>query len=391
MKKYKNIIIAVTMTIVIVACDTTGGLDDFPLGPPAALASWIASPKGDLKLSNPSSSLDFEVELIDEDGGSTVESVTISVSKIISETEKIISGTLITQTSFAENENGNQGFSSSISLSNIATALGVAVDSFEEEDEFTFSTTVTRDGTEYLQAGGASTFLDGVADYSKNISVETVIITSVEEVDGLTGINESDTATVVLGFANDFGTELMVNPTVIDVDSQGNTGTGTIGAITPVLNEDGEDSVYTFLYTPSSINADTISFIVSDASALATGFVMLNDTLENIFIVDNVPPVEINGATTPISNDMGDLIGYSFEYTYNENVFAELREFIPSDPDDSDSMDKTTILVLPTDGNRFSFEWIFGVDFETRSEYTVKLYDISRNDGYMETFTFPNP
>jgi len=319
MKNNINILLACFVVLGMAACDDAGGIDSFQLGEESAIAVWVASPKGDLKLSDPTSALAFEVEFIDATDGSSVEAFTMSVS------DGTTSGVVINQTAFAANANGNQGFSGSISLNAIATALGVTVASFDEEDEFDFTSTITRGGVT-LATGNADQFLESVRGFSGEIAVETVDVTvTVKKSD----LNAAATSAVVMAFENDFTIKLATLPTVIVT-----SGGGTFGATTAVLDEDGEDSVYQAVYTPGATEGK-VSFAVTGASAIAGGFVMVNDTTKSAFTIDLTTPLLVG------DNSATSATGQLYNILLDENIGSVtlLEDFTGVDDDEDGDID----------------------------------------------------
>lgn len=307
----------------MVACDEEGTLENFQLGSTTAIAGWVSSPDGDLILSDPTSSLDFEIEFNDGGDGSSVDAVTMTVS------DGTTTATILTQTSFTANADGVMGFSGSISLDDIATALGTTASSFDEGDEFDFDHTLTVNGVE-IPPGNAATFTNDVDAFGATIATETVSLASGEAEEGEAYVNNTDGVTIVLGFANDFTVELETLPTVEWLDYDGvNQGSTGIGTVTAVQDEDGADSVYTFTYANAAAT-DTVSFVVSGASAFTSGFVMENDTLEDLFIVDNVAiPDPISVATASMDDETLEITAYYLDTVTSGRVEVEYL-----DPDD---------------------------------------------------------
>ncbi len=287
MKNNINILLACLVVLGMASCDTAGGIDAdiFTPGDNAAIAVWVSSPSGDLLLSDPTSSVSFEVEFIDETDGSSVEAFTMTV------TDGTNTGTIVNQTSFTANANGNQGFSGSITMNAIAAALGTTVASYSEEDEFDFVSTITRGGTVF-PSGNANHFLSAVRDFSLETPVETVSVTVTVE-DAI--LNGAATGTVVMAFENDFTVELTTLPTLTIT-----SGTATFGAVTAVLDEDMDDSVYVATLTPGAVE-EKITFTITGASAVtAAGFAMATETVTDAFTIDLTAPLLVgdNSATT---------------------------------------------------------------------------------------------
>ncbi len=378
----KNILYIVFPVLVVVGlsgCDTAGGADDdiFARGADAALASWVSAPSGDLTLSDPASALAWEVEFIDESNGSTVESFQIAIS------DGTNSGS-ISYSSFTANADGNQGVSGSISLNDIATAIGVTVASMSEEDEFTFAPTLTRGGVVY-PVGNASQFLNAVADFTGTIAVETTALT------GSSVKNEYITGddTVFLEFANDFTTELLVNPTLAILSATGQVDYA-VGAIGVKVDGDGDDSVYYAIVTPTAAAADTASVVVSAASAIATGFVMVNDTLDNVWIVDNAAPTQVfNNSFFSRDADM-DTLGQQLNYVFSEELgsISILENFIGIDDDEdgvTDEADEGTTITIDLDGTNLNYlyEWTGSADGDV--DITITVEDLATNELSLTT------
>ena len=312
MKKIINVLSIILIIAVMTACDTAGGIDSFSNGTNGALASWVTPPQGSLIISDPTTGLDFEVEFVDEDGGNTVDSWTLTV------TDAVTVGTVFTQTSFSENANGNQGFSETITLTDIASALGATVDSFEEGDEFIFSSTLTRNGTVY-PVGSASQFLNAVADFDASIAEETTSLTSKRTKSSY--LNSTSIDTIFLEFENDFTTELATNPTLSAISSGGNAY--TIGTIQKMLIEDEDDLMYLYWATitpPATIAVqDTVSIKIADAE-IVSNFPMINDTIKNAYIVDYTAPTVLDDLSSLKRGSGLDTLGYNFNYIFSEDV-----------------------------------------------------------------------
>lgn len=333
----------------MIGCDTAGQIDAFSNGTNGALASWVTSPDGDLLLSDPTAGLDFEVEFIDEDNGNTVEAWAMTV------TDGTTTGTIFTQTAFTANTDGNQGFSGSVSLADIATALGTTTASFAEEDEFTFGSILTRGGVQF-PVGNASQFLNAVADFDEAIAIETVSVTA-KSVDS-PYLSATSTDTVFMEFANDFTTVLASNPTLTAISTDGslNTNGYVFGDMGSKLDEDGEDSVYWVVITPPAglAGVDTISVVISDASAFATGFVMANDTLENAYFYDNVVPTIAANNSANVAGTGGSVVGYRFNVALSEEIGSVT---VVADYADADTDDVEKVVEVEGDVFDYTFDW----------------------------------
>ena len=320
MKNKINILLACLVVVGMAACDTAGGIDAdiFVPGESAALAVWVSSPSGDLLLSDPTATVDFEVEFLDETDGSSVEAFTMTV------TDGTNTGTLINQTAFTANANGNQGFSGSISMNAIAAALGTTVASYSEEDEFDFVSTITRGGTVF--PSGNSLF--SVRDFTLETPVETVDVTVTIKNEFLNG---AATGTVVMAFENDFGVELETFPTLTIT-----SGSGSFGAVTAVLDEDDEDSVYQAVYTPGAVE-EKISFTITGASAVtAAGFAMATETVTDAFTVDLTAPQLLG------NNSAASATGQLYNFLLDENIgsVSLLENFTGVDDDGDGTIDE---------------------------------------------------
>lgn len=367
MKNSINIFLACAIVIGMIACDTAGNIDSFQIGEESALAAWVSSPDGDLILSDPTSALSFEVEFIDATDGSSVEAFTMTV------TDGTNSGTLINQTSFSANDDGNQGFSGSFSLNDIAGALGVTVASLEEEDEFDFSSTITRGGT-VLATGNASQFHSSIRDFSAAIGVETVsVAVTVKKSD----LNAGATSEVIMAFANDFTIELATLPTLEVI----NGGTGTFSAVTAVLDEDGDDSVYVSTYTQAGLVEEDVDFRIIGAEAV-DGYTMVADTTEEAFSIDLTAPTigtDISGAVAT---------GYRFYLESEAGLTVELMEDFAGVDDDGDGDidgadadgDAVAVSGVAFSGRTldYTYEWVTADGAVT---LTLKVTDDAENEA----------
>ncbi len=375
----KNILYIVFPVLVVVGlsgCDTAGGADDdiFARGADAALASWVSAPSGDLILSDPTSALAWEVEFIDESNGSTVESFQIAIS------DGTNSGS-ISYSSFTANAEGNQGVSGSISLNDIASAIGVTVASMSEDDDFTFAPTLTRGGVVY-PVGNASQFLNAVADFSATIATETTSLTTSSVKNE--SINSADT--LFLEFTNDFTTELLVDPTLTIVSATGQVD-NAFGAVAALVDEDGDDSVYYAILTPTAAATDTISVTLSAASAIATGFAMVDTTLADIWIVDNAIPTATDNSSFVIGSGGGN-VGYGYNIALDENIGdATLTVDITGVDDDGDGdidgadADGDAVSVTIADGSIDDdvFNFTYTIASGTNGTLTLTLEDLAGN------------
>ncbi|MEP5613915.1 MAG: hypothetical protein ABJP45_16810, partial [Cyclobacteriaceae bacterium] len=192
-----------------------------------------------------------------------------------------------------------------------------------EEDEFDFVSTITRGGT-VLPSGNANQFLVSVRDFSWETPVETVSSSATIKDPN---VNATGSENVVMAFENDFTVELAVLPTLTIL----NGGSGAFGAVTAVLDEDGDDSVYTATYTPGAVE-EKITFVIRNASAIAGGgFVMVNDTVENGITVDLTAPLLLgNNSSTSAS-------GQTYNILLDENIGSvTLTEDFATVDDDED-------------------------------------------------------
>ncbi|MEP1032722.1 hypothetical protein [Ekhidna sp.] len=363
MKKITYMIMA---CLLFVACDNTNPLEDLG-GAKAAFASWVSAPSGDLLVSDAASSVSWEFELIDGNGGNDVTSVAIDV------TDGTNSGNLATVSSFSANSNGVQGASGSFSLTDIATALGVAVGTIGEGADFDFTITVTKsDGTTWGQANaGAASGYDPAVPFSMSTATETVSVASFATID--TYLNSGNVDTVFLEFANDFTSELSVQPTVTRISAGGNTD-DAIGAVQVLTDASGADSVYYVSYTPGAAANDTINIVVAGASAFATGFVMTNDTTEMVYIIDNAnPTIAANGSSEQFGTG-GASLGYEFNLVASETIGWAVLDVDWVDVGTTDSTvkidgDDTAVL-------NYMFDW---AQADGAVTLTMTVYDLAGN------------
>ncbi len=338
MKNNINILLACLVVLGMAACDTAGGIDAdiFTPGESAALAVWADSPSGDLILSDPTSSLDFEVEFIDETDGSSVESFTMVVQIRDKDGNVTSSGTVLTQATFTANADGNQGFSGSISLNDIATALSTTTATFSEKDEFHFVSTFTRGGTTY-PSGNANQFLESVNDFSEKIGVETVEVTVTIKNSNVDATGEL----VIMAFENDFGVALETMPTFEILSG----GSGSFGAVTavPFADEEdeknfGKDSVYQALYTPGAVE-EVITFRILSASAVdVAGFEIVPDTVKKAFTVDLTAPTIVGDLSA--TSTTGQL--YNFLLSEDIGSVTLKEDFTGVDDDEDGTVDDAT-------------------------------------------------
>lgn len=360
MKKITYMIIA---CLFVVACDNTNPLEDLG-GVQGAFASWVSAPSGDLLVSDPTSSVSWEFELIDGNSGNDVSSVAIDV------TDGTNSGNLATISSFSANSNGIQGASGSFDLNDIATAIGVAVGTIGEAQDFDFTITVTKtDGTTWGQANaGASSGYNPANPFTLTTGTETVTVASLSTID--TYLNWANVDSILLEFST---AELSVQPTISRISSEGNTD-DAIGAVQVLTDADGADSVYWVTYTPGAAAADTISIVVSGASAFASGFVMTNDTTEMVYIIDNVnPTISANGSAEQFGT-AGASIGYEFNLVASETIGWAVLDVDWTDAMTDDSMiriegDETDVL-------NYTFDWTTA---DGEVTLTMTVYDLAGN------------
>lgn len=377
MKNKINILLACLIIGGMVACDTAGGIDAdiFQPGDAAALAVWVDSPSGNLILSDPSSSVSFEVEFIDETDGSSVESFAMLVEtrgKDADGDEIVLeSGTLLSSSSFSASANGNQGYSGSFDLTDVASALNVTVASLSEGDEFFFTTTITRGGVVY-PTGNANQFLESVRDFSREIAVETTSIQSVTIKTANVGIGL--TSTVVMAFANDFTDSLAVMPTLEIL-----SGGGDFGAVTAIayMDEDdednfGKDSVYQAVYDPTlgtpAVDGAKVTFrILNASSTTAAGFGSVADTTKSKIAVDlTVPTIVGNNGSGPVSS--GALYNLFLSEPIGSVTLTE--DFTGIDDDEDELIDG-----LDTDGDAVK------VDVEFTDNVLDFTYEWEDDDG----------
>lgn len=273
MKNYiQNTLAAGAIAMLAFSCDRAGQFEAFNEGTePAALAEWVSQPSGNLLLSDPTSAVSFEVQF----HGTPVEQFELSV------TDGTNSGVLITAAT-----SGN--FSGSFSVSEIASALGVAVSDLSEGDEFTFSSTLTSNGIVYRSSNGNTRVYDIAGDFDRNILTETVTMTDNSlDTDGIIRAGQSER--IFLTFENDLGSTLATVPTITRTSTSGNTD-DTIGDVQEMIDEDG-NATYYFDYTAGASVSDAISFEITDATAVnVAGFAMEAVALSNLITVDNVVP-----------------------------------------------------------------------------------------------------
>lgn len=340
MKNYINVLFAGLIVVGMASCDTAGGIDSFQIGEDSALPVWVTAPKGDLILSDPTAGKAFEVEFIDATDGSSVESFTMNVAVQDKDGNVTNSGILLTESAFTANANGNQGFAGTITLNEIASTLGVTAASFNEKDEFHFSTTHVVNGA-VLTGGNANQFLVSTSNFSEKIAVETVTATVTIKNSDVDANGEL----VIMAFENDFGVALETMPTFEILSG----GSGSFGAVTAVLfmdpeDEDnlGKDSVYQARYTPGAVE-EVITFRILSASAVTVaGFDIVADTVKKAFDIDLTAPT-IEGDISAISGT-----GVLYNLFLDETIGSvSLKEDFKGIDDDEDEM----IDAADTDGD----------------------------------------
>lgn len=337
----KNIIkIILPMLVVVLAiigCDKAGGIDDevFSAHAEGASVNWVSAPEGKnkskkLKLSNPTTGLDYEVELRDKNDGSTVQAVKFTVTqqkKALTSKEKdavIAVGSSVTfleQTNFTQNDNGNQGFSGTITPNSLATVLNVSTSTFSEKNTlFLFEVEVKRND---VYSFGHGTGLNAVRPFVISFSKETTSLTKKSVHSKY--VNRSVKDTIFLEFANESTQQLMVRPTIAVSGSTGSRTDYEIGSVQTLPFTSGKelkgmDSVYYALITPTAADLDTVDIVISGASAVASGFVMVNDTIKKAYITDNVAPMVLQNNSSTIVNAEGTIIGYEFDIIFSEDI-----------------------------------------------------------------------
>lgn len=378
MKFLKNILFKILIWTIVISCDTEGGIDDdaFVIAGNAPIASWITSAEGSdlLKLSDTGSPVPYEIEFIDASNGNSVNAFTMTVS------DNTSSGVLISQTTFTANADGIQGFSGSFSLNDVFSALGTTASDYKEGDKLNFTHTVTSGGVDY-PGGNSNTFSNSIRDFSLEIPVETVdlVIFSSDSV----FLNANSRETITMTFENDFTNELVVLPAVTRMSAKGQTD-DVIGDVTIISDVDDADSVYTFTYAPGASDVDTISFIISDASALSSGFVMANDTFNTVFIIDNIDPAEVADISSLQTDGNTDTTGFRFNILFSEDIgdLTITSNFIDVDDDLDGEIDEegesTTVSATFSGSNLdYTFPWIGSEDGEV--ELTLEVKDRAGN------------
>ncbi|MBC6411076.1 MAG: hypothetical protein GDA42_11600 [Ekhidna sp.] len=397
MKKLNKYLLIMFVTFIIASCDDAGGIDDeiFAIRENAPLAVWVkgksAEGSDSLRLSDPTSAVAYEIELIDASDGSSANRFTMTVSYT---SKKVTTKkTLISQSSFSTNSNDNKGFSGSFSLTDIASALEMEISSFSEGDKFSFSNTVTSNSENYRN-GNSNTFSNSLKDFDLKIPIETVKLTSFKSNKKFLKANSKNTVT--LAFANDLTIKLKTLPTVERTSAEGNTD-DTIGPATAVKDKKGSDSVYTFVYTPGAADVDTISFTITDASAVtATGFAMKDSLFKSVFIIDNIVPEVISEADIIETNTDSDTTGIRFVRIFNEDIGKiDMTANIIRKDDDSDGMvdeDGEVSKLSPKFNLRtldFTYPWT-GTSVGP-VEITIKMEDMAGNVLNLGTATFLVP
>ncbi len=377
MKNYKKICVVCLMVIYLSGCDTAGGIDSFVSGDEAAIASWVSAPKGSLRLSNDTSSLSFEVEFLDGADGSSVEAYSL-----VAKDGSTNTGTIVTSTSFTTNKSGRFGLSESFDFRAIYTALGTTLADYTKGAKFTLTSLVTVNGVVY--ESGLSNQLFKAATDVLTVPDEVVKIKSSSVNRSFSNTGRTDTVT--LDITNDLKDSLTVLPIITRISAQGNTD-DVVGQVQRALDKKGKDSVYWFTYKPGMATRDTISFLVSGASALSRGFVMKDETLNGVFIVDNIPPTVIGNASDFVRTPAGDRIGYRFNYLFSEDI-GEIKitqDFLGVDDDKDKKIDENTgtdkdaVKVTSTfKGNLldWTFDW---VPADGQVTFTVEIEDVAGN------------
>lgn len=378
MKFLKNILFKTLILTMVISCDTEGGIDDdvFAIAGNAPIASWITSAEGSdlLKLSDTDSPVPYEIEFIDASNGNSVNAFTMIV--VDSTSEILKTGVLISQTTFTANTDGIQGFSGSFSLNDIFSALGTTASDYTEGDTLNFTHTVTSGGVDY-PSGNSNTFSNSIRDFSLEIPVETVDLVSFSS--DSVFLNANSRETITMTFENDFTNELVVLPTVTRISAKGQTD-DTIGDV----NFDSDRSAYTFTYASGTSDVDTISFIISDASALSSGFVMANDTFNTVFIIDNIDPTQVADISSLQTDGNTDTTGFRFNILFSEDIgdLTITSNFIDIDDDLDGDIDEegefTTVSATFSGSNLdYIFPWIGSEDGEV--ELTLEVRDRAGN------------
>jgi len=365
MRNIKYIFGIAVVLLFVTACDNENPLEDLG-GETGAFASWVSPPSGDLLTSDPSSAISWEFELIDGNNGNDVESVSVNV------TDGTNSGTVATISSFSANDNGNQGASGSFDLNDIASALGVGISDIGEGDSFDFTIEVTKtDGSVWGQANSSIASGHSPANpFSRSTAIETVSLVS-SSVDS-TWVNANSVDTLFLEFANDFTSQLEVNPTITAISSE-EAGLGTVGPINVIQDVNGVDSVYWVSYEPSGAAADTISFEITGASAFSSGYVMENDTVQMAYIVDNVNPSEETFGLVPVFDEEGNIVGIQFIGAFSETLGSVE---IVADYDDSDDNDGD-VGATPTGKTiNFTLDW---TEADGPVTFDIQVKDLAGN------------
>ncbi len=358
MKKNINILLACLIVLGMVACDKDGGIDSdiFKATESAALATWVTSPKTGIKLSNPTSTATFEVEFLDETDGSSVEAFTMTVTDKDDKTR-----VLLNQTTFSANTNGNKGFSGSISMNAIATALGTTVASYSEGDEFDFVSTITRGGTVFPSGNS----LSEVKNFTLTLPVETVgVAVTIKK-----SILNANGTTVDMVFTE----SLNRHPSLTVIK-----GGGRFSVVIPILDVKMKDSAYRTTYTPGTVE-EKVSFTITGASAFATGFEMAADTLKDAFTIDLTDPMIVgNDSDTTATGGqryillLDEVIG---SVTLKENFTG-----VDDDGDgDDDEVGEGKKVDVTFTGAFFDFEYEWA-DGDGEVTLTLEVKDVAGNE-----------
>ena len=344
-KNFINVLLSATILIYMVGCkEIAGGIDDdvYSNHVNGAIAKWTTSPKGNLQLSDPTSSLSYKVEFLDESGGATVEKFTFNISY------KKVNGSIdVPSSSFSANDNGNQSFAGTISLNDIKSAIGGSV-TFSEGDAFTFSTTLTRGGIVF-PVGTVSSSASG---FKKLISKETVSATMKEVKRKYVRNGRADS--LFLNFANDFTNSVMVLPTLTYI-STANSTEHSFEDVVRVTNTKGKDSLLVSKFNPGVTARDTVSIIINGASAFSSDFVMKPDTIKNAYIIDNVDPTVLSNNSVETRGAKNKILGHTFNLVLSETIGKVVISF---DFEKDESKDgKITLEDVDSDVLNYNYVW----------------------------------
>ena len=391
-KNFINVLLSAVLIYLAGCKEIAGGIDDdvYTNHVNGAIAKWITSPKGDLRLSDPASSLSYEVEFLDESGGTTVEKFTFDISyKKLNRTVDILSsGTIdVPSSSFSANDNGNQSVAGSISLSAINSAIGDNVTLFEG-DTIVFNTTLTRGGVVFAAGAvfSATTPLAAIG-FDKLISKETVSATMKEVKRKYVKNGKADS--VLLNFSNDFTDDsLTVLPTLTYI-STANSTDHSFEDVVRVTNTNGKDSLFVSKFNPGVADRDTVSIIINGASAISSGFVMKPDTIKNAYIIDNVVPTVLSNNSVETRGAKNKFLGYTFNLVLSETIGKVLISF---DFEKAESKDgKITLEDVDSDVLNYNYVWDQDKGNVTLS---VVIEDLSGNSVSLPTdvvLTVPAP